>query len=102
MKIFSIFDSKAEAFHMPFFSPTKGTAIRSFAQAANDESSDFFKHAGDYTLFEIGDWEELQGDGKFYEAKINLGTALEHQTQQQLRGELKQMLSEPASIIGGE
>ena len=62
MRIFAIYDSKAEAYLQPFFSPTKATAIRSFTQAANDEKTDFYRFAEDYTLFEIGEWDPVGGE----------------------------------------
>lgn len=79
MKIYSIYDSKAEAYLPPFFSPNKATAIRSFQQAANDTTTQFHQHGGDYTLFEIGTWHEQTGELTPANTKTNLGTALEHQ-----------------------
>lgn len=78
MKIYSIYDSKAEAFIQPFFSPNKATALRSFTQAAQDEKTQYFTHGADYTLFEIGSWDEQKGLVTPAEANMNLGTALEH------------------------
>lgn len=59
--IFTIFDSKAEAFTKPFFMATVGTAIRAFSDALQDEKSDFARHSEDYTLFQIGEFDELKG-----------------------------------------
>jgi len=78
MKIFSIYDSKAEAYLQPFFAPTKAYAIRQFTQAANDESADFHKFAADYTLFELGSWDEQTGTIAPNEAKTALGSAIEY------------------------
>lgn len=77
-KIFSIYDSKAEAFITPFFAPTAGVAIRSFATAANDEQHNFHQHADDYTLFEIGTFNSDTGDLIPHEAGISHGLALSH------------------------
>jgi len=78
MKIFTIYDSKAEAYLQPFFSPNKATATRQFQQAAQDETTEFHRHAGDYTLFQIGEWDEQAGAIKPDEAKMNLGLALDY------------------------
>ncbi|AXH72221.1 MAG: nonstructural protein [Microviridae sp.] len=78
MKIYSVYDSKAEAYIQPIFSTNKATAIRSFAQAANDENTEFNRHAADYTLFEIGTWDEITGLITPDETKTPLGSALEH------------------------
>ncbi len=75
LKIFSIYDSKAEAFIQPFFSPTTATAIRQMEQAVNDETTDFNRYSGDYTLFEIGSWNENKGEIITHEFHINLGLA---------------------------
>ncbi len=76
MMIFSVYDSKARAFMQPFFSPTAGTALRAFKAAANDSEHAFFRHAGDYTLFEIAEWKEQEGVIDMYETTINLGLAI--------------------------
>lgn len=80
MKIFTIYDSKAEAYLQPFFSPTKATATRDFQQAAQDEKSAFHTHAADYTLMQIGAWNEQTGTLSVDETKSNLGTALDYMT----------------------
>lgn len=78
MKIFTIFDSKAEAFLPPFTSRTNATAIRNFTAAANTEDHDFHTHAADYTLFQIGTFDEIRGLVIPREnGSENLGTALQ-------------------------
>lgn len=62
----SVFDAKAEAFMQPVFVQAKGQAIRSFSDAINDASTNFGKHPEDYTLFVVGEWDEL--DGTLYPA----------------------------------
>lgn len=74
--LFTVFDSKANAYLPPFNSPTAGTAIRMFAQAANDQSHDFNKHAGDYTLFHIASYDDATATIEPLKAHINLGLAI--------------------------
>nr|UXQ88011.1 MAG: nonstructural protein [Microvirus sp.] len=57
-KIFSIFDSKAAAYLPPFFMPEEGMAIRLFKQCVNDSQHQFSKDPGDYTLFNLGAWDD--------------------------------------------
>lgn len=76
-KAFSVYDSKAEAFILPFYALTTGLAIRSFEEAANKEGHDFQKYAADYTLFEIGTYDTTTGLSENLTAHINLGTALQ-------------------------
>lgn len=60
-KMFSVFDSKAVVFGTPIFVPTKGAAIRSFSDVANDEKSSIGKHPEDYTLFYLGEYDDATG-----------------------------------------
>ncbi len=76
LKVFSIFDSKAEAFIQPFYSQTTGTAIRSFEAAVNQPEHEFHKYAGDYTLFELGEFDQNTGITTSLETQLNLGLAL--------------------------
>jgi len=75
MCVFSVFDSKVGAFLTPFFSRNRATALRSFTSAVQDTSTDFYRYAGDYTLFEIGEWDAEKGVFSQHEAKVNLGLA---------------------------
>lgn len=77
LKVFCVFDSKAEAYLQPFFSTNRATAIRSFAQAAADPQTAFSQNGADYTLFEMGEWDPFKGTLVCYDAKVSLGTALE-------------------------
>ncbi len=86
MFVFSIFDSKADAYLLPFFSRNRGVALRQFMSAVQDESSDFHRYAGDYTLFEIGTWDDSEGVLTEHGAKVNLGVAIQF-----LNAELKEV-----------
>lgn len=56
--VFSVYDSKANAFLQPFFAVSRGVAERSFFAAVIDERHDFNRFAEDYTLFELGEFDE--------------------------------------------
>ncbi len=73
--VYSVFDSKVGAFLLPFFSRNRAVALRSFTTACQDESTDFHRYAGDYTLFEIGEWEPEKGIYSPLESKLSLGLA---------------------------
>lgn len=75
--VMSIFDSKAEAYLPPFFTVSRGVGIRSFSDAAQDEKHEFSRHAGDYTLFELGEFDLKSGRFEQYDAAVNLGTAIQ-------------------------
>jgi len=61
VKMFAIWDDKAKAYLNPFCFPQTGQAIRVFTGAVNDKNTEFFKHAEDYTLFHIGDFDDATG-----------------------------------------
>lgn len=78
LKVFTVYDSKAEAFLRPFFMRSQGEAIRAFSELVNDGKSEFSKYPGDYTLFWISEYNEEDGTFNNTMTKQNLGTALEH------------------------
>lgn len=78
MKVLAVYDSKAEAFHQPFFQRTTGEALRTFEKWANDPQTPINEHPEDFTLFEIADWDDDKGEIQPYEAKKSLGLAMEY------------------------
>jgi len=77
MKVFSVFDSKASAYLQPFFMVTKGTAIRAFSDLVNDEKHQFGKHPEDFTLFELGEWEDMTNSWEMLAAPHAIGVGVE-------------------------
>ncbi len=73
---FSVHDSKVEAFVKPFFDVTRGSAIRAFSDAVNEEDSAFHRHAEDYTLFHVGSFDQELGVFEVFSAPVSLGNAL--------------------------
>lgn len=76
-KVYAIHDSAVGAYLPPFFMTSNGEALRAFAQSANDSSSQFNASAKDFTLFEIGTYDDLTGHIKMTDVLIPLGTAIE-------------------------
>lgn len=77
--MFSVYDAATEAFMQPFFARSKGEAVRSFTAAANAEDHQFYKHADDYTLFQIGVFDDGLGEVTPV-TPTSLGTALEYRS----------------------
>lgn len=77
MKIFTIYDQKAMAHLPPFILPTDGMATRTFADCVNKEGHQFNDHPADYTLFQIGEFDETTGVITPAETKISFGTGVE-------------------------
>lgn len=61
LEIFAVYDAATGAFLQPFFSPSKGAALRSLTDAVNDEKHEFSRHSSDYTLFILGSWDDNSG-----------------------------------------
>ncbi len=57
-KVFSIYDVKAKAYLPPFILPETPMAVRVFGDCVNSDDHQFGKHPGDYTLFDMGVWDD--------------------------------------------
>lgn len=68
--IFSIYDSVAKAYYPPFFLPNNGMAIRQFTDMVNSTTTSISKNPKDYTLFNLGIFDD--GDGSIVPA-LNQG-----------------------------
>lgn len=60
-KIYAIYDHATEAFGQPFFTKSQGQAIRSFRDECENKESQFNKHAKDFDLFYLGEYNEDNG-----------------------------------------
>lgn len=56
--VFSIYDSKANAYLPPFFLPTVAMAVRAFSDCVNSDDHQFGKHPSDFTLWHLGTWDD--------------------------------------------
>lgn len=77
LKVFTVYDSKAEAYLQPFCAQTKNTAIRAITDSVNNPKSEFHRWPADYTLFEIGVYDDQAGAYTMHEVKTNLGCLVE-------------------------
>lgn len=60
-KVFSIYDSKAEAYLQPIFMANKGVAIRAIVETLKNDDHQFSKTPEDFTLFELGEYDDSTG-----------------------------------------
>lgn len=67
LKMFSVYDTKAQFFGNPFFDQMSASAIRSFGDAVNknDPTNNWYLHPEDYQLFCIGEFNNLTGEVKY-------------------------------------
>lgn len=61
LKAYSIYDRKALQYHPPFFASTDGAAMRSFSDLANDTNTSVGSHPGDYVLYFVGTYSDIDG-----------------------------------------
>nr|UXQ88131.1 MAG: nonstructural protein [Microvirus sp.] len=59
--IYSIYDSKAEAYSLPFYMQHEAQAIRTLQDWTNNPETPYSKHPEDYTLFHLGTYDEITG-----------------------------------------
>lgn len=65
VQIFSIYDSKAEAFLPPFYMRNKGEALRAFESTVKDKenkNNQIAAYPADYSLVLIGTLNQLSGE----------------------------------------
>lgn len=84
LSIFSVHDSKAEAFICPFFAQNTAVGLRMFTQACNDISTEFYRNAGDFTLFEMGIFDQDTGKFELFDVAKNHGLAVIFRTEGKL------------------
>lgn len=62
MRIYTVRDSKVEAYLQPFYAVNDAVAVRMIKDTANDPTTIFHKHPLDFTLLFIGIFEESTGE----------------------------------------
>lgn len=77
LKMFSVYDSKAEFYLPPFYFKSKGEALRAFSETVNDSKSTFYKYPGDFTLFEVGEFDETSCSFNLLITPVSQGVAVE-------------------------
>lgn len=77
IKIFSIFDAKAEAYISPFYMTHTGQAIRTFTDCVNSPDHQFGAHPEDYTIFELGEFDDSTAHFQLMSTPKPLGNGLE-------------------------
>lgn len=77
LKVFSVYDSKVQCYAQPFMLRSKGEALRGWQDAVNDQTTNLYRHSGDFSLFEIAEFDDQTGVITMHQAKVNLGGAIE-------------------------
>ena len=101
--IYAVYDVKCEAYMTPFFIGSDAQAIRSFKDAIENPELPFGKHPEDFTLFQIGHFNDHDGE-VVGNPPMTLGNALELRAarMKELSRQKKMMEINDASTIGDE
>lgn len=70
---FSFYDGKSGLFSQPFYAVARGVAVRMALEVGSDSSTSIGRHPGDFTLFEIGAFDDNLGQFENANPPINLG-----------------------------
>lgn len=57
-EMYSVYDSKAQAYGLPFHAPNDAVALRIFGEAVNDPSTQLNKYPEDFVLFHLGRFDD--------------------------------------------
>lgn len=77
-KVFSMHDSVVESYDPPFLAINRGDAIRGWIQAMKGTPDNkFVQSPGDYTLYEVGEFDTSNGMLTPYTSHQRIGSALE-------------------------
>lgn len=60
-KMYTVHDGKAAFYSPPFYARTNAEAIRTFTQAVNDPNHEIGRNYADFSLFELGAFDEQTG-----------------------------------------
>lgn len=85
-KVFAIFDSKVEAYLQPFLLKSKGEAIRAITALCDDPQHNFSKYASDFTLFDLGTWDDATAKFDLLITPYSLGVLQEFKKVQPISG----------------
>lgn len=79
LRMYSVFDSAVGSYMRPFFSDHKANAIRSFVNIVNDKNPDNIinAHPDQFTLFELGEFEQSTGVFSSHAMPMSLGNGVE-------------------------
>lgn len=61
LKIFAIYDRKAGTYGQPFALQSRGVALRTLQSWVSDPASFFAKFPDDFELYEIGEFNQMDG-----------------------------------------
>lgn len=88
MKVFGIYDSKVGAYLPPFMMKSIGEAERALTSHVNDPEHNFSKYAEDFTLFELGSWDDATAKYSLLNTPHSVAVLIEYK-REKLANEVK-------------
>lgn len=86
-KIFAVYDSKVSAYSLPYFARSRGEGIRMFTTTVSDPNTSLYKYPEDYSLMEIGVYNDELGAIVGTTGPVNLGLASEYHPRNKVESE---------------
>lgn len=77
LTVFAIYDSGISTWMPPIYARNKGEMLRQFMDACNDPGSKLAKHPQDYTLFEIGTFDDDKCIFNLHKTPVRLVMAID-------------------------
>lgn len=77
LKAYSVYDSKVKNYTRPLYHRNAAEALRGFELECNNSESQLNKFPSDFTLFEIGEWDDETATLTKDTAHVSLGNALQ-------------------------
>lgn len=77
LNVYAVYDAKVKYFHNPMVMRNRGEALRSWEQVANDEKSSICAHPSDFSLMELGTFDDQTGKIDLLPVPESLGLALQ-------------------------
>jgi hypothetical protein len=76
-KLYTLYDCKSETYAAPILHRARGEALRAFSDGINSPGHTLNKYPEDFTLFEIGEWDDQTGEIKLYDARVTVANAID-------------------------
>jgi len=77
VQIYNIYDTGPKVWRFPLFHICHRDFMDSWVESVNNPKSEFYKHPGDYTLFHIGEYDDVTCKFNMFDAPIRLSCAIE-------------------------
>lgn len=80
LKVYTVMDSAVQAYLPPFTARAPGEALRMFEQSVQTPNHQFNRYAADYTLFEVGEFDDATGQIAMHSVMKNMGNGAQFKT----------------------